>query len=45
MAQPRTEDDDERVPIFGTWQRIYGAVLFTELLVLGLIAAFSVWRW
>lgn len=43
MPQPPVVDDDERVPIFGTWPRIYGAVLVTELLVMALIAAFSVW--
>ncbi len=38
-------DGDERVPIFGTWPRIYAAVLVTEAVTVGLIALFSLWRW
>lgn len=45
MQSPPVLDDDERVPIFGTWSRIYMAVLVTEALALGLIAAFSGWHW
>lgn len=47
MSQPQheTQDDDERVPIFGTWPRIYTAVLVTQALVMGLIALFSAWAW
>jgi hypothetical protein len=37
-------DDDERVPIFGTWPRIYAAVILCELAVMALIAAFSHWK-
>lgn len=37
--------NDERVPVFGTWARMYGAVLISAALVMGLIAAFSAWRW
>ena len=38
-------DDDERVPIFGTWSRIYAAVILCELAVMALIAVFSVWKY
>lgn len=44
MEQAERADADERVPLFGTWPRIYAAVLVTEALVLGLLAAFQVWR-
>ncbi len=39
------QDEQERVPIFGTWKRIYVAVLVNALLVMALIAAFSAGRW
>ena len=35
--------DDDRVPVFGTWPRIYAAVVATALVVMGLIALFSLW--
>jgi hypothetical protein len=35
--------EDERVPVFGTWPRIYAAVLLCLLVSLGLIALFSSW--
>lgn len=38
-------DDTERVPVFGTWRRIYLAVLLNALLVMALVAAFSAGRW
>jgi hypothetical protein len=38
-------DDDERVPIFGTWPRIYAAVILCALAVMGLIAVFSHWKY
>lgn len=38
-------EDDEPVPVFGTWPRIYAAVLLTEALTVAAIAAFSLWRW
>jgi hypothetical protein len=38
-------DDDDRVPIFGTWSRIYGAVIVCTLLSMALIALFSRWRY
>jgi len=44
VAEPREESDDgERVPVFGTWRRIYAAVIAAALLVMGLIAVFSRW--
>lgn len=39
------QDEHERVPIFGTWRRIYVAVLLNALLVMALVAAFSAARW
>jgi hypothetical protein len=38
-------NDDERVPIFGTWPRIYAAVLLCALAVMALIAVFSGWKY
>ena len=40
---PRTSDDDGRVPVFGTWTRIYAAVLLNLLVMMGLLLAFSRW--
>ena len=40
---PAMEDDP--VPIFGTWPRIYAAVVICALLVMGLVALFSSWPW
>ena len=36
-------DDDDVVPIFGTWRAIYRAVIVTTVAALILIAAFSKW--
>jgi len=35
------EQDDEVVPVFGSWPRIYAAVVVSALAVMGLIALFS----
>jgi hypothetical protein len=43
--QSRPPDDDDRVPVFGTWSRIYAAVVACILLVMGLIALFQRWPW
>ena len=43
MAPPQAEEDDP-VPIFGSWKNIYVAVIACELLSLALIALFSSWR-
>jgi hypothetical protein len=40
-----TEDDEERVPLFGTWRRIYTAVIACALTAMALIALFSNWDW
>lgn len=50
MQDEREQPDDSRpdgdpVPIFGTWKRIYLAVLLGALLVMALVAAFSAVRW
>ena len=37
------QPDDERVPVFGTWPRIYAAVAASALLVMALLALFSRW--
>ena len=38
-------DDAESVPIFGTWPRIYAAVILCELVSVALIALFSAWKY
>jgi hypothetical protein len=38
-------DDHEPVPIFGTWPRIYAAVVINALILMGLIALFSAWMY
>jgi len=35
--------DDERVPVFGTWPRIYAAVLLNAVVIMALIYLFSRW--
>jgi len=37
-------DDDEDVPLFGTWRRIYVAVILSALVVMGLVTLFSHWN-
>jgi hypothetical protein len=44
-VSPAAPDDDEHVPIFGTWPRIYAAVIFCALAIMGLIAVFSSWKY
>ncbi len=39
---PSRPSDDEAVPIFGTWPRIYAAVIVSALAVMALVAVFSV---
>ena len=44
MSDPdQRPDDDDVVPIFGTWRAIYRAVIGTTVVMLVLIAAFSKW--
>ena len=38
-----TEPPDDPVPVFGTWPRIYAAVILCALLSMALIALFSGW--
>jgi hypothetical protein len=35
--------DDDRVPLFGTWPVIYGAVVVSAVVVMVLLALFSRW--
>jgi hypothetical protein len=44
MADTPPPDDDETVPLFGSWRRIYAAVVVCALLAMGLVAVFSHWR-
>jgi hypothetical protein len=37
--------DDDHVPIFGTWPRIYAAVVVSALAVMALVALFSSWTY
>jgi hypothetical protein len=39
------EPPDDPVPIFGTWPRIYAAVIVWTLANLALIALFSAWAY
>jgi hypothetical protein len=36
---------DDRVPLFGTWLRIYAAVIVCALVTMALVALFSYWRY
>ena len=36
-------DDDDRVPLFGTWPRIYAAVVVVNLAFIVLIHLFGRW--
>ena len=44
MPVTMAPDEVERVPIFGTWPRIYAAVILCALAVMGLVAVFSSWK-
>jgi len=33
--------DDEKVPLFGSWPRIYGSVVISALVVMVLVVLFS----
>ena len=35
--------EDERVPLFGSWPRIHGAVIVWAVVVMVLLAVFSRW--
>ena len=43
LQQAPTLDDDERVPIFGTWPCIYAAVVVCAVAVMALVYVFSIW--
>jgi hypothetical protein len=38
---PSPPAEDEPVPVFGTWPRIYAAVIVSALAVMALVAVFS----
>ncbi|HET7291318.1 MAG TPA: hypothetical protein VFM88_02740 [Vicinamibacteria bacterium] len=38
-------DQDDRVPVFGTWRVIYAAVIVCAVLVMLLVAGFSRYRY
>ena len=42
---PEPDGAEERVPVFGTWPRIYAAVVACALAVMALIAVFSRYRY
>ena len=44
-ANPTEPEDDDRVPLFGTWRAIYTAVAVTAVVVMGLLVLFSGWPW
>ena len=44
-AAGRRAPDDESVPVFRTWPRIYAAVIACALAWIGLVALFSSWRY
>jgi anti-sigma-K factor RskA len=39
----RRPDDEDRVPVFGTWRAIHVAVALVALAVMALLALFSRW--
>ena len=47
MGLPTSMDEppDDPVPIFGTWPRIYAAVIASALAMMALIALFSAWNY
>jgi hypothetical protein len=40
---PEDPFDEERVPVFRTWPRIYAAVLLNALVIMVLVYVFSRW--
>ncbi len=42
-GRPPQPDDDDPVPIFGSWRAIYAAVVVWALIVMGLVALFQRW--
>jgi hypothetical protein len=43
MPETGPPDPDDRVPLFGTWRAIYGAVALSALAVMVLLALFARW--
>jgi len=39
------DEPDEGVPIFGSWRRIYTAVVVCALVLMAMIAAFASWKY
>jgi hypothetical protein len=42
-SRPTEPAEPEAVPLFGTWTRIYAAVVASAVLVMALVALFSGW--
>jgi hypothetical protein len=42
-GRPPSPDDDDPVPIFGTWRGIFTAVVAWALVVMALVAVFQSW--
>ncbi len=40
---PPGPEDEERVPLFGSWRAIHAAVIACALVVMSLLALFSRW--
>ena len=38
-------EPDDPVPLFGSWPRIYAAVVVCALIVMGLLALFATWNY
>ena len=45
MNDDPAPDDDQQVPIFGSWPRIYTAVIVCALVCMALIGLFSGWSY
>ena len=41
MSTPNEKSDPELVPVFGTWRRIYVAVIVVNLIAIALVYVFS----
>ncbi len=41
MSTPNEKSDPELVPVFGTWRRIYAAVIVVNLIAMALVYLFS----
>ena len=42
---PGPPEDDEPIPVFGSWRRIYLAVIVSNVVVMALIALFTAWAY